>query len=380
MKKIFSYLLIAATFVGIMSCNKNSVAPVVNGEDEAGSCSIVVNIGTVDETKATIANMKDYRINQVQVFVFDSNNRLETSVFKAGLSAETSTSLTMNTKTGTKTVYALVNHDRLYFTPGSTGKTLAQFEAEVTDLGQCKSETWLTMSGKNTIDVVDINNMGAPGSAQNVNVFVKRLPAKIQLNGVKVDFRNTDLENATFSISRIYLKNVVGKSPIGVSALTGTASATARVNALPDSYYTTDSNWYNKMREEGTVPGVIYESMTETCNVAGTVTDLNRVLFTFPNETTGDVNSTTFSRRHTRIVIKAHVTKNADGVDIDKDTFYVLDLPILLPNYEYIIQNVNITQLGKDDDNDDSAIKAGKITPVITVDPWTDQIDLNYEF
>ena len=379
MKKTFVFLTMAALFIGAMSCSKNAVAPEVKQPESLANGALTIQIGMSEEdTKAALSSMKDYRINNVQVFVFDADNRLETDVFKEGLSTDDPTQVTINTKTGAKTVYALVNNERLYLTTGSAGQTLASFEATLTDLGQNGSETDLVMSGKNSVNVVDFNNNGLGGTPQLVNIYVKRLAARIQLDGVTVKFSESSLSGATFTVERVYLKNVVGKSPIGVTGLTGSASSAVTPIALPASQYDVAENWYNKMTETGTVPSVIYDSFSQVCNVAGTKTNLNRILFTFPNSTDGDSNSDTWGKRHTRIVIKAHVTKAA--VSIDKDTYYVLDLPILAANTVYEIDNINITMLGKDNDDDDSGIRVGKETYTITVDPWTGTTHLNYEF
>ena len=381
MKKISILSLTVAALFGAFSCNKNVIAPEQSALGDLPNGSLTVNIGAADETKAALTAMKDMRINSVQVFVFDANNRLETDVYKDGLSDDNSTQVTINTKTGAKTVYALINHSRLNYTVGSAGKLLSEYEATLTDLSENTSETDLVMTGKNTVNVTDYNNMGQGGTPQAVNIFVKRLVSRVQLDGVTVNFGGTSLEGADFTVQKIYLKNVVGKSPIGMQGLTGVSDATSTIlpKLLPDDQYDVAANWYNKMKEEAGAPAVISDSYSKACNVAGTKTDLERVLFAFPNATSGDSNNATWGKRHTRIAIKAHVTKSAVG--IDKDTYYVLDLPVLVANTIYEIDNINITQLGKDDDSSDEGIKVGKETYTITVDPWNPTIThLNYEF
>lgn len=375
MKKTSLFLMTAALLAGAISCNKGNVPSQEVVDPALKSGTLTVTIGAAEEeTKAAIANMKDFRINNVQVFVFDAAGRLETDVYKESLNVDNSTQVTINTKTGAKTVYALVNNSRLTLTPGSTGELLANFEDRLTDLSENSSETDLVMSGKNSVDVAEYNNQGAGGAPTPVSIYVKRLASRIQLDGVTVDFRGTSLEGASFDVMRIYLKNVVSKSPIGVQGLTGTAATTVQPKLLPDGQYA----WYNKMKEETGAPSVVSDLVNEPCTVAGVKTDLNRVLFTFPNATNADSHADTWGARHTRLVIQAHVTKAS--VSIDKDTYYVLDLPILAANTIYEVQNVNITQLGKDDDTKDDAIQVGKLTATITVDPWNPSVvNLNYE-
>lgn len=379
MKKLYVFAAALAATVGFVSCNKTD-APSSSIEAERPVGAITVKINSVDETKAALSNMKDFQINSVQVFVFDASGRLETDKYVGSLSADTHTDVTVNTKTGDKTVYALVNHSRLNLTPGSTGEQLTNFEARLTDLSE-NSATNLVMSGRNVITVTDVNNNGTIGAPQTMNIFVKRLASRIQLDAVKVDFRDGSLAGATFTIQEIYLKNVVGKSPIGVQGNTAVAGSSVAPIILPDAQHTNYDNWYNKGVKEAGAPACIDDVYSQACTVEGVATPQNRVLFAFPNKTVGDSNAATFVQRHSRLVIKAHVTKSGITPSIDKDTYYVLDLPVLVANTIYEIQNVNITMLGKDSDDDDSDIDVGKFTPTITVDPWNPSItQLNYEF
>lgn len=382
MKKISIFVLTVAALVGALSCNKNVASVEQQQPVDSFVGSLRINIGAAEESKAALSAMKDFQINCAQVFVFDADGKLETDVFKdlSGSPATTSTEITINTKTGNKTVYALLNHSRKYYTVGSAGLALATFEATLTDLSENDSEADLVMSGKNVVNVVDYNQQGAGGSPQLVNIFVKRLVSRIQLDNVTVDFRGKSLEAAEeFTIKKIYLKNVVGKSPIGVDGNTATAASTVMPIALPSDQYTVEGNWYSKMAPQSGVPSVMEDSFTQACTVAGTATVVNHVVFAFPNATVADNNNATWSPRHTRIVIQAHVKKAS--ISVDKDTFYVLDLPVLVANTIYEIDNINITQLGKDDDTSDEGIKVGKETYTITVDPWNPTVThLNYEF
>lgn len=377
MKKLSIFLAAIAATVGFVSCNK-AVDNTPAAEQEELGGAIEVNINSISETKAATGDMKDFQINQVQVFVFDkATGRMETDKFVGGLSDNISTSVTLNTKTGAKVVYALVNHPRLYLTPGTTGELLTNFEARLTDLSE-NTAINLVMSGRNEINVVDVNRNGTAIAPQTMDVYVKRLVARIQLDALKVDFRDGSLQDATFTVKEIYLKNVVGKSPIGVQGNTASAGSAIAPIVLPDTQYAVADNWYNKMRKVDGAPACVDDVYDQACTVAGAATAQNRVLFTFPNNTVEDSNATSWNKRHTRIVIRAHVTKAA--ISIDKDTYYVLDLPVLAANTVYEIKNVNITMLGKDDDNDDSNIDVGRFTPTVTVDDWTGITELNYEF
>ena len=199
----------------------------------------------------------------------------------------------------------------------------------------------------------------------------------IQLDKVTVDFRNTSLEGGTFTIQEIYLKNVVGRAPIGVSG----DPETDMPMVLSDANHTNYDYWYNKLTKQATgAPGVTFDTWTKSCTVVGSPTTLARDLFAYPNKTAGDSTADTFSQRKTRLVIKAHVTASANtSPAIDQDTYYTFDLPVLVANNIYKIANINITMLGKDDDDNDEKSLVGRISPTITVDPWTGTTTLNYE-
>ena len=383
MKKSISIFLALAAATGLVSCNKN--APVASGEipEAVPDASITVNIGMEEEgTKAPTAQVKDYQINRVQVFVFNADNKLETSFFEGGLTEDTSYSVKIATFTGPKTVYVIVNHNRITkFKPHTT--TITNLEAELVDLSM-NTPSCLVMSGKNTVTVGKYGNNGAAGQdseIQTVNVYVKRLAAMIQLDKITVNFTGTDLEGGTFTVQQIYLKNVVGKARLGVSGLTGTANSAVLPLPVEDATHTNYNNWYNKGTIQSTgAPEVTYENMSEPCGVIGIETTIGRHLFAYPNRTAGDSHADTFDQRHTRLVVKAHVKAAAGYSDFDADTYYVFDLPVLVANNVYRITNIAITMLGKDNDDKDDDLQAGKIQPTITVDPWNGTTNLSYDF
>lgn len=380
-KPLFTvFVALAAT---LASCSKSSPSPEA-ASGPVPDASLTVNIGMEDkDTKAPTSMVKDYQINKVQVFVFDNTNKLETSYYEGSLSKNITHSVKIATFTGVKTVYVLVNHDRITkFKPHTT--TIANFEAELTDLSM-NTPSSLVMSGKNTVNVGKYGNNGAAGTdddIQSVNVYVKRLTSMVILEKIKVDFSGTDLEGGTFSVKQIYLKNVVGKARIGVDGVTDTPGSTALPLAIDNTTHANPDNWYNKITlQTSGSPSVTFENdMSVNCSVDGTETSLGRHLFAYPNKTDADSHNNTFDQRHTRLVIKAHV-KSATGYgDFDGDTYYVFDLPKLVANNIYRVKSIKLTMLGKDNDNSDEDIQAGKIQPVITVSPWIDTTELTYDF
>ena len=360
-----------AALFALPACQK-SASPSPADDQLSGPTGVIrIDIG-IPETKSDNGALKDYQINTVQVLVFDEAGKKETDRYEALSSpAQNSTSMTITTKTGAKAVYAVLNSPRL------KESSLDKLQEHLSDLSE-NSHTNLVMSGKNAITVTEYDkNKDSNAAPQTMTVNVKRLASMIQLDKVTVDFRNTALEGGSFTIQEIYLKNVVGKAPVGVSG----SPATDMPLPLPDDKHTNYENWYNKGTKQASgAPAVTFDVWTKSCSVEGTATTLSRDLFAYPNKTAGDSTADTFSQRKTRLVIKAHVTAATNTTPaVDQDTYYTFDLPVLVANNVYKITNINITMIGKDSDNDDKKSLVGRITPTITVDPWTGTTNLKYE-
>lgn len=361
------------------SCNKQSLRDGGVSELSSSGGKITVSISSGDfQTKAAHADVKDFQINKFQIFVFDSDGKLETSLYKEITPVQASVNATLATFTGAKTVYALVNHPRLTL---KKDYPLSGFEADLTDLRN-NSAGNIVMSGKNTLTVKEYDkNKNSGTGPQNLDIFVKRLPAMIVLDKITVDFTGTDLEGASFSAMELYLKNVVGRCHYGLDGLTSSENTGVMPIPLLDADHKNQEYWYNKMtRVSGDDFPAIFDAWTANLTTSGAESTCGRTLFAYPNKESGDSHASTFSPRKTRLVLKAHVTKGdvtgAGGVD----TYYVFDLPVLQANTVYTVRNITLTMLGKDNDNNDDDIQAGKITPKITVDEWSGEVGLEYDF
>lgn len=397
MKKIFLPLTAALLVAGAASCNKNNVTPSGPEGPAAAQGAFTVNIGIPDrETKmqANSSVVKDFQINSVQVFVFDhsaglndGSDLLETDYyFEPASPAQNSVSVTLNTKTGAKIVYVIVNRDQQNYV--APGRRLSAFESELVDLSE-NDATNLVMVGKGAITVEAYDRNKNPGqAAQALSIWVRRQAAMVKLSSVKFDFTNSSLHGANARISGIYLKNVVGVCRMALDGNTDSATAQSGVHFLPlsDTDHATANYWYSKYTYDEDSPEILSDMpITADCDTDGTVKQLNRCYFVYPNKTAvqDDVHgeTTPWTPRLTRLTVSVRVTLNDSPRQFDKTTYYTFDLPVLESNKVYDIQNITITQLGKDNDDTDTADSAGKITPAITVAPWdSDVINLNYEF
>jgi len=350
MKK--NLLIAALALLAAASCQKNNLSQTATGE-------LIVRLGEEPATKVADLSMDEYKINSVQLFVFSSNGELETDVYKT----EAANSYSLTTGIGNKVVYAIVNAPRLKYTSQ---------QALVEGLSNLSQNTVnnLVMSGSAPVQVNEYK-AGSTTPAK-CTVPVKRLVSAIQLATVATSFAGSTLEGSTFTIKEIYVKNVVGKAPYGASAV------------LTEDQKKDAGNWYNKLKLDTTPLTVTYDAFDPGLAVtAANPLDVNHTLYVYPNASTADNGSaTTFTPRPTRLVIHALVTTSADHYDNhfkDKDYYYTFDLPALEANKKYKV-NVVISMLGKTTDTDDTKTTAGMAQPSITVQPWDQTIELNYQY
>ena len=382
MKKHSILLLAALPVAFLLSCVKNPALPVDDElllEGPTGVISVQLETPAT-ETKA--ASIADNDIKSVQLFVYSGDGTLETSKYFADYTS--GTDLKITAKTGSKTLYVLLNADRLNFS------RLSRFESpstsgtdDLADLSKNTSEK-LIMVGKKTVDVkeYDPNKTSSPVTS-DVSVHVKRLTSKIVLDKVTVDFRNTVLEGGSLDIQQIYLVNVVGKSPYGVSDEGDGSAEKGNPVALPSSHFSTMANWYSKATFADNAPAVTFDLYSSSlgCNVSGNETSIGRSYLAYPNGADEyQTGASVTAPVHTSLVIKAKAKSGSlADTPVDKLTYYTFDLPKLEANKLYRITNIKITMLGAD--NPGERVTTGKVNPTIIVDEWTDGVvNLEYDF
>ena len=349
MKK--NVLLAALAMLAAASCQKTNVP-------QSAAGNLIVQLGEEPVTKAADNPTAEKQINSVQLFVFDGGN-LETDLYKTG----SATSYTLTTGIGDKVVYAIVNAPRLKYT------TKAALEEGLSDLKE-NAANGLVMSGKEPVTVSEYKT--GSSSPATCTVKVKRLVSAIQLASVATQFEGSTLEGSTFTIKEIYVKNVVGKAPYGVSAV------------LTEDQKKDAGNWYNKLKLDTAPLTVTYDAFDPGLAVtAAKPLNVNHTLYVYPNASTADNGSaTTFTPRPTRLVIHATITSQDSHRDVsikNQDYYYTFDLPALEANKKYKV-SVTISMLGKTTDTDDTKTTAGMATPTIKVLDWDQTIELSYQY
>ena len=405
MKKYSFFVSLIATVLGLVACNKT----VVVDDDVVGKDNgiILVNLFDADTpaTRSTVA-LSDYEkvIRSAQVFVFSSganttlgltDGQLETDKYVSlSSAADGSTPITLTTTTGPKRIWAVVNAPRLKDITSETElrKATSALSENVLDASSGKlvmAGAYGYTSGNSAINItptaVTVAKYAVGTPAQAVSIPVYRLGASIEIKKITVDFTETDLKGKSFQLKEVYLKNVVNRV-----AFDGTATN--------DAALTTQSNWSSQMGRGGTnwksmngstdISSLLwYEySSPVNCHVDGTSTDVNQRFYVYPNATTEDNTSGTWSARRTRLVLYALVDgKNsfyafsiADPASYDKDLDDAQKFASIVGNRKYVINNINITMKGKPKDDDDSVPETGRISANITVTDWAGDTILEY--
>ena len=427
MKKVFNFVFGAvAALLCIVACQKNVATPELqDGEHGLVVVSVNPEYSTKADGAAVDAEKAESAIRSLQVFVFygESNAALgqvayakETDRYETFTGTASSQNMTLTTTTGKKYVYALVNAPRLtnvtdvtdlkgrvlylgnnYLAPTTVGSESRLGLVMAGAYGYTSGDAQINVDG--SIIEIGAYTQGLDASITSVPINMYRLPARIELQNIKVDFRGTWLEGLNFTVKEIYLKNI----PNGVN-FTGQNST-----LLSDSGY-----WTNKITREASpvdksslnVAPLVYElraSGGTACSVAGVDTPMSSFFYTYPNSNTVDQTADAWSQRRTRLVIHAVISgTNSLGADFGsgKDYYYPISIakpeafvadgsstPASSPthtqivgNHKYVVNRITITGLGKPNDDNDSVPESGRAKVEVSVQDWNGTTVLNYEF
>ncbi len=350
----------ALCLLGLAACQKTPASSEpATVEAPEGQLSIQV----LPQTKAPSGETRFSKVLSVQVFVFRQSDGIKETDRYSVDANEINAGIKLSTLTGKKIVWAVVNAPRLYVNTEEELKTKASALSD-------NRLTGVVMTGYNSLVDVQPYKLDNPeGTRTPVHIDVSRLGARVSLQKVYANFQGTALENCTLTIKGLYLKNVVN---------------TVNYNRSSPSL-SAESRWNNRLTwQSSNVDGLISDrNLSITCSNNGTVPtseNVGRSWYVYPNPTVADSNSDTWSPRHTRLVLHASVSGTVNGEAYNKEnTYYVFTLPVIEGNHTYDIQSILITMLGNDDDDDDDPTTAGKIAVTISVNPWDDELTLNYE-
>lgn len=309
----------------LVGCSKTLVIP---SADEPASdfspASLTVNIPLGEATKAVGAGTEadEKKLSSVQVMIFTESGNLEAS------KTATSGSLELSCTKGNKTVAAVVNSADI-----AGVKTLAELRAKTSALADNNFKSFV-MYGQKSVAV----------NAANVAVTleVQRLAAKVLIKKITNAMELQQYQGTPVQVKGIYLINVAGNTTFA-----GTAPTL----------------WLNKMKNEVSSDCLYYEKPS-ALSVAYKASDATgHCFYCYPNPTDGDNTQTSWSARHTRLVVEASVGGHL--------CYYPMTLPTLSGNTVYTIGELTITRLGVDKPDVDSVM--GGATFTLTIAPWKEE-------
>jgi len=323
MRKIAFLAAVAATLCTV-ACNKELTTAKVDTPSEAVQLADLTLsiVGNAPATKSADADFDDdhSEVSNVQFFVFDGE------VLDAYKKIGSATSTTMTVKAGDKTVWAVVNAPDI---------------SNVTTLTQLKAVSSTLLNNASNFVMVGSDTATVP-SEDPIEIEVKRIASRVVVKKVTAAFSNPAYASMSCKLVKMFLINAPGD-----------------INLELTSAPTT---WYAKRAYEAVT------GLTDHLSTSGSNYELNTSAFEaecrhycYPNPTVADSQSTTWSARHTRMVIE---------VLLGSETFYYpITLPVLEPGKSYEIENLTITRKGSN--NPDQPISLSDATFEISVKNWT---------
>ena len=323
MRKIAFLAAVAATLCTV-ACNKELTTAKVETPSEAVQLADLTLsiVGNAPATKSADADFDDdhSEVSNVQFFVFDGE------VLDAYKKIGSATSTTMTVKAGDKTVWAVVNAPDI---------------SNVTTLTQLKAVSSTLLNNASNFVMVG-SNTGTVPSEDPVEIEVKRIASRVVVKKVTAAFSNPAYASMSCKLVKMFLINAPGDINLELT------------NA--------PTTWYAQRAYEAVT------GLTDHLSTSGSNHELNTSAFEtecrhycYPNPTVADSQATTWSARHTRMVIE---------VLLGSETFYYpITMPVLEPGKSYEIENLTITRKGSN--NPDQPISLSDATFEISVKDWT---------
>ena len=268
----------------------------ITAEVEPEKVTVQISVPTAD-TKIT-GSVNESSISNYQVFIYNDEGLLEAYVQK------TTPDISLECTAGSKTVAVLVNAPAI--TDGMTLDSLIDRTSLLSD----NSAGAFVMSGMVT---KTINK-----STTSISVQVTRLVARVKLSKLDVAFEMPQYQRQEFKVTSVYLINVPAD----------------RRYFHPNE----PSLWYHKT-EYTSSNGctLIYDNMSGVAVSETAPYTAQNTFYCYPNPSSDDSFSSTWSPRHTRLVVEGTL----DGTVY----FYPVTLPQISSNMTYDVQ-LKITRPG----------------------------------
>lgn len=329
MKKIFYLFAAAAIIAAAASCNKDDSAPAKTVDD--GMVNLKVAVTAPAATKATVAGTTDEnKINNIQIFVFKLNG--SDYVYEASAKANAA-SLDITVTSGTKTVIALVNEATDY----TAEQERASIYAKVTALKE---------NARNDFRMVGEKEQLVDATHATVAVPVNRVAARVRVNGITNNLLN-GFDTKSVKVVRAYLTHVADNTDYTRVAANTDWYAEAGINTELDHAGAAVS----VAAEKTAVNDLVYQALATPADLAsGATYSTPFVLYAYPHDGT---------------VKKTHLTVE---MEIDGNNYtYVIELPAIVGNHSYEVNDLVLKNLGNPSDGDDT-IENEEDNPITPVD------------
>ena len=329
------------------SCDKDGdCIPCQEEQEKTATLSISLDLEGEPRTKATnyvTAQAYETAVNDVQIFVFDSNGALNAYVD----ADKQTTGISISTIYGDKTVWAVVNGPDL-----STITTLSALQKTAVNLSANKTDATqgFLMAGSTTCSV--------EGTTASASIAVKRLVARVALQKVT---NSLPASYGSLTINNVMLINVAGNQNLECTASISTwYNKMGRMDGATSSSNIIDGSTY-----PASLPELTFKSVNTSVNNGASHAPTTPYLFyTYQNNSTaegGGWTSDNFSARKTRLVVTATIG----------GTKYYYPVSITNPTRN-TAHTVELTIIGLGSTDPDKPVQKGAITATVTVDPWQD--------
>lgn len=267
-------------------------------EEAMSSDMVALEISVpIAHTKVTAA-ADETSISNYQVFVYDASDHLEAYV------NQNSSSISLECTVGTKTVVVLCNAPAIEDV--TTLSDMMKLKSSLSDneIGS------FVMSGRVSSVITT--------SSTEVTVPVSRLVSKVRLSKLETEFEIPQYQSMPFKVSSVYL-----------------------INVPADKYYITTGSvteWYNKTKYDSSDENsLLFDNMGDLLVTSSASYDKKNTFYCYPNPESNDNFSSTWSPRHTRLVVEALLG--------DTRYYYPVTLPEIESNKIYDV-NLKITRPG----------------------------------
>ena len=320
MKKIL--LLLASMTAILMGCNKEDAPDTPSASKDA---TVTINFSGINVTKATgINNSDESAVSSAQVLIFDASGKLEGYKSVTGIAS----AVAVKTTQGIKDVYAYINCPDL-----SEVNTKSELLGKTASLSD-NAKTALQMEGHKSVTV--------SSSSVSATINMTRRVAKIAIDKITRNMAATSpaLASKSFTITGIYVVNVPAAHLYSSE---------------------TPTLWYNQRKNAGNLTALLSDTVSASLADSKSYTT-KHTFYVFPNPTSTDSNSATWSARHTRLVVEAKM----DG----ETTYYPITLPVIEANHTYTCTELVITRAGSNDP--DVPIETISSGVTLKIDNWVE--------